>query len=65
MSVDSRPGSEAGPPKATLFCPECGHESEATGDWEARERRERTVLVCPSCGSDVATRGRTPGLACH
>jgi endogenous inhibitor of DNA gyrase (YacG/DUF329 family) len=55
------------PPKATLFCPDCGHESPPTGDWTVRRAdpradgdRGRTgdaVVSCPDCGTEIATRG--------
>lgn len=47
------------PPKATLWCPECGHESAADGDWQAHEHcsggSERRTLVCPDCGTAVVS----------
>ncbi|MFB6151748.1 MAG: hypothetical protein ABEJ40_08085 [Haloarculaceae archaeon] len=50
----------ADPPrgKATLFCPECGHESPHGGDWRRRERDGRIVSECPVCGTEIASRGR-------
>ncbi|WP_254535166.1 hypothetical protein [Halomarina litorea] len=48
-----------GRPKATLFCPTCGHESLAgdEGDWEVSPRREsdRRALAyeCPVCGTTL------------
>ncbi|QLH80088.1 hypothetical protein [Halosimplex pelagicum] len=54
------------PPKATLFCPDCGHESPPTGDWTVRRAETDSdltsagaVLRCPDCERTVATRGRS------
>ncbi|QPV64448.1 hypothetical protein I7X12_07500 [Halosimplex litoreum] len=60
------------PPKGTLFCPDCGHESPATGDWIVRSDpgSDRvsdgdTVVSCPDCETEIATRGGSelPALA--
>ncbi|QLH76792.1 hypothetical protein HZS55_05500 [Halosimplex rubrum] len=53
------------PPKATLFCPDCGHESPPTGDWVVRSAGPGSdrasdgdaVVSCPDCGTEIATRG--------
>lgn len=60
MSVHtpSTPGRD-GPPKATLFCPVCGHENAPTGDWVTFERDGDAVYECPVCGTEIATRGRS------
>ena len=54
------------PPKGTLFCPDCGHESPARGDWIVRGAETESestvagaVLHCPVCEATVATRGRS------
>ncbi|WP_415379855.1 phage terminase large subunit family protein [Halosimplex sp. TS25] len=51
--------------KATLFCPECGHESEPTGDWVVRESEEPSddhasgaAYECPDCDTVITTRSR-------
>jgi hypothetical protein len=60
------------PPKATLFCPDCGHEAPATGDWLVRSdpgpdraSDADAVVSCPDCGTEIATRGGSelPALA--
>ncbi|WP_380676811.1 hypothetical protein [Salinigranum sp. GCM10025319] len=45
--------------KSTLFCPDCGHESHAAGDWSVRTSAERVAIHCPSCGARVDERPRT------
>ena len=45
--------------KATLFCPDCGHESHVAGDWSVRTSAERITIDCPSCGARVDERPRT------
>lgn len=51
------PPPDPDPPKATLYCPSCGHENPVTGDWLVRERDGRTVSVCPVCHETIAARG--------
>ena len=46
------------PPKATLHCPSCGHESAIDGDWTVREEDDRVAYECPDCGSTITTRPR-------
>ena len=50
------------PPKSTLFCPECGHASDAAGDWTVREEAAETVLSCPDCGTEIAIWCQSRGL---
>ena len=40
-------------PKDTLFCPACGHESPADGDWQVRADG---ALACPACAARVTRR---------
>lgn len=42
--------------KATLFCPECGHESRYDGDWLRVERSERVHYLCPDCETEITVR---------
>ncbi|SEQ48689.1 hypothetical protein [Natrinema salaciae] len=44
--------------KTVLFCPECGHESPITGDWNTDVSGDERVLVCTACGSVVDRRSR-------
>ncbi len=41
-------------PKNTLFCPRCGHESPADGDWCWTPAADDSV-TCPVCAAVVAT----------
>lgn len=56
IETECAPPPEDPPSKTTLYCPSCGHESPATGDWLSRERDDRTVDVCPVCDEAIATR---------
>jgi hypothetical protein len=50
------------PPKATLFCPDCGHQSRYDGDWMVVECRGGTHYRCPDCHAQITTRpGHTTG----
>lgn len=42
--------------KATLFCPDCGHESHVTGEWVVRTTAERVTTDCPDCGTRIDDR---------
>ncbi|QLK25694.1 hypothetical protein HYG81_16670 [Natrinema zhouii] len=44
--------------KTMLFCPDCGHESPITGDWNTRTTGDERLLVCTVCGSVVDRRSR-------
>ncbi|MFB6140873.1 MAG: hypothetical protein ABEJ26_10610 [Halosimplex sp.] len=44
------------PPKATLFCPTCGHESAPTGDWAVREADRREASDGASGDEGTASR---------
>jgi len=63
MSTSDQPHTTTDPPpKTTLFCPDCGHESGAGNDWTVREGRTDSVLTCPDCGAEVATWSQPRGL---
>ena len=54
MTTDTPTADSA--PKATLFCPECGHSSRYDGDW-TRARSGRTVhYLCPDCHTEITSR---------
>ena len=55
--TERAPPPDDTPPKTTLYCSACGHESPATGDWLVRDRDGRTVAVCPVCRETIAARG--------
>lgn len=44
--------------KATLFCPDCGHESPVDGDWDYRTRTAPAVeeVRCPTCRTRISER---------
>ena len=55
--TDSR--TEQGvPPKATLFCPDCGQQSRYDCDWIVVERHGGTHYRCPDCHTQITTRPR-------
>jgi hypothetical protein len=57
-STDPRPGAR---PKATLFCPDCGHEGDAGGDWLVHETPRRVRTECPECRTVIDDRPRERG----
>ncbi|GEM_PF-1992312 len=50
--------SPPSPPKTTLHCSNCGHESAADGDWVVHERFDATSYGCPDCGVEITRRRR-------
>lgn len=46
--------------KTTLFCPACGHESPADGDWELRASDAAVAYHCPVCDTRLTERPTTP-----
>jgi predicted RNA-binding Zn-ribbon protein involved in translation (DUF1610 family) len=42
--------------KATLFCPDCGHEGHVGGDWSVDTTGDRTTTACPECGARIDDR---------
>ena len=42
--------------KATLYCPECGHESRITGDWIIRVLADSLIYECPNCEAVIDSR---------
>ena len=55
------------PPKATLFCPECGHRSRYDGDYASTERPDRPLPVSGLSHGDNEPSGvdRTVGDTGH
>ncbi len=51
---DSQPPPEE--QKAVLFCPECGHRSPITGDWDVTTTDDERLLICADCGTVVDRR---------
>jgi predicted RNA-binding Zn-ribbon protein involved in translation (DUF1610 family) len=44
------------PDKATLYCPECGHESRINGDWLIHVLANSLTYECPRCGAVIDSR---------
>lgn len=42
--------------KATLYCPECSHESLINGDWIIHVHSESLTYECPDCETTIDTR---------
>ncbi|RZV08707.1 hypothetical protein BDK88_2781 [Natrinema hispanicum] len=42
--------------KTVLFCPDCGHRSPITGDWDVTTTGGERLLVCTDCGSVIDRR---------
>ncbi|PSQ66962.1 MAG: hypothetical protein BRD24_01830 [Halobacteriales archaeon SW_9_67_24] len=61
------PPDDATPRKATLYCPDCGHESAIDGDWRVEhttvDDRDRAVYSCPVCGTVITRRPARLALA--
>lgn len=56
----SRNNPERQPPhKATLYCPECTHESRITGDWIVHDHATSLDYECPECGTTIESRSNT------
>lgn len=53
LPPDAPPGT---PPKATLFCRDCGHAARYDGDWRRIESVRTTRYRCPECGVVVTRR---------
>lgn len=44
------------PPKRTLFCWECDHQSPVDGDWEVETRDSTLAYICPECTTTITER---------
>jgi predicted RNA-binding Zn-ribbon protein involved in translation (DUF1610 family) len=54
VNTETMPSTERKPAdKATLYCPECGHESRINGDWTIHVLVESTTYECPDCGTTI------------
>jgi predicted RNA-binding Zn-ribbon protein involved in translation (DUF1610 family) len=51
------------PDKATLYCPECGHESRINGDWVIHVHAESVTDECPNCDAVIDSRRQRQELA--
>lgn len=48
--------------KTVLFCPNCGHESDITGDWHVYTEHARQLYDCPICTTTITERLRRSPL---
>jgi predicted RNA-binding Zn-ribbon protein involved in translation (DUF1610 family) len=54
VTTEMTPSTEREPAeKATLFCPECGHESRINGDWVIHVLVDSTTYECPDCATTI------------
>jgi transcription elongation factor Elf1 len=51
--TDDQPGTDDTPPKATLFCPNCGHQGRIDGDWTVVKTDTQERLECPACETSI------------
>lgn len=56
VQVSTPHPDDSPPPKATLYCPSCGHESTTDGDWIVRVRDASVDYECPDCGTTITSR---------
>jgi predicted RNA-binding Zn-ribbon protein involved in translation (DUF1610 family) len=63
MSPSVPPSERQPPDKATLYCPECGHESRINGDWVIHVRAESVTYECPNCDAVIDSRRQRQELA--
>lgn len=48
--------------KATLFCPDCGHDSCINGDWIIHVLADSLAYECPHCETIIDSRRRQHAL---
>lgn len=48
--------------KATLYCPECGHDSRINGDWIIHVLADSLTYECPICESVIDSRRNQKAL---
>lgn len=56
MTVSSSTAERQPADKATLFCPECGHDSCINGDWIIHVLAESLSYECPHCETTIDSR---------
>lgn len=42
--------------KSMLFCPDCGHASPTSGDWDLDWRGDSLTYRCPDCETKLESR---------
>lgn len=50
------------PHKATLYCPNCEHESRINGDWIIHVHSNHLDYECPECGYVIESRSDDPAV---
>jgi predicted RNA-binding Zn-ribbon protein involved in translation (DUF1610 family) len=55
----ARRTTDPSPPKTTLYCPDCGHDSPHDGDWRRQPTSDGVALVCPRCTATLTVRPRS------
>lgn len=61
MTPADHRGDGETPPKGTLFCHECDHQSRYDGDWVLAETERGTAHLCPECGATITVRPAVDG----
>ena len=56
MLTSNQTPDDSPPRKATLYCPECGHESLINGDWRVHVHGDCADYDCPECGMTITSR---------
>jgi predicted RNA-binding Zn-ribbon protein involved in translation (DUF1610 family) len=56
MSPSTAAPERQPPDKATLYCPDCDHESRINGDWIIQILAESLLYECPDCGAVIDSR---------
>ena len=56
MVPDNNPSERQPSHKATLYCPNCTHESRINGDWIIHVLSTHLDYECPECGKTIESR---------